>query len=199
MTAARSQLELQLSPTEKPKSPEDKLSGAMAVLNDPKSYSTEVVRYARSIARQAEREGKTGSGGAAKGEAEKGRLTEYQATQSVEDYVGDFYQRYSGVGGRRLTPGQKRQAAALLRTGQDVDSFVLASMFPGEESLNRIVAWRIRQKDLQEQIKARNETSKARAARTRLDALREIERRKKAGMSPEAARASVYLDLLEGI
>lgn len=199
VTAARAQLELQLAPTEKPRTAADRLSGAMSVLNDPGSYSPEVVRYARSIARQAEREGRGDSGSSSRGESEKGRLTEYQAVQSVDDFLGDFYERFQNVGGRRLTPGQRRQAANLMRSGQDVDSFVVNSMFPGEEALGRIVAWRLRQKDLQDQMKARAESPKARAARTRTDALREIERRQKAGMSREAARASVYLDILEGL
>lgn len=206
--AAQIQLDLAQPPWEV-KSPKDKLTGAFAVLNDPKSYAPEAVRYAQAIVRQTEQSGKPGGGGGSsrgkgkeekdKEATEKGALSEHQAAGQIDDYTSDFYERFGAAGARRITPSQQRKAAQMLRKGEDVDSFLLTAMFPpNTRSLERVIDFHLKQPAMRTMLEKRRENPRARASRLRTDAIKEMNRLISTGLAPQAARARVLLELLEG-
>lgn len=181
--AARIKLKLEADPTEKGDTP----SNAYEVLNNPTAYSPEVVRYARAQLRKAEREPR----GAGEGEGERGRLTEGQAYNDVDGYLADFYERFEsdGLKLRQLSVNQRRKAAELLRTGGDVDTFLVNTVLPVDgSSLKRVVNSYLRKA----KVKKKGEAQRLeQAALARINAL------KRAGKSPAEARAEVLLDILQ--
>jgi hypothetical protein len=193
--AARAHLKLQHPPTHEEKGPEDELSGVARILQNPGRYAPEVVEYARAVKRNAQRNAAgeppgidQEDGNDSDSETER-RLTPSQATSSVESYLSDLYENYKGAGLRNLSLGQRRKAAQMLRAGEDVDTFLLNSVLPTDgRSLKKVVNYYLRESK-------RNE--KGAAAKLEKSALALIQARRKAGMSPEAARASVLGELLE--
>jgi hypothetical protein len=183
--AARIHLHLEPDPTktEKPEVP----SNIYEVLNNPGAYSPHVVRYAFAQLRKAEREPKEGGSD----DGSKGRLTEGQAYNDIDDYLADFYQRFgaNGLTVRHLTPNQRRKAADLLRSGGDVDTFIVNTLLPVDgRSLKRVVNAYLRRSKIKQ---------KGAAQRIEQGALNRINDLKDAGWSHAAARARVLLDVLE--
>ncbi len=199
--AAQYQLEI-AKPPQEPKSPSDKVSGTLAVLNDPKSYSPEVVRYARALSKQAERSGAGGGSDSPERTVseEKGRLTEGQSAQEIEEQLESLYGQFEAAGPRRLTPVQQRRAAKMYRNEEDVDTFIFNAMFPPESgSIDKIINFHLQQPAVRDLLKRRSEDPRARAAKLRSDALAQIRALTKSGMNAAAARAKVFMDLLQGL
>ena len=210
LQAARYQLEISQPPWET-KTPGDKLSGAFAVLNAPQAYSPEAVRYARAISAQTARSGSSESGGGAgreehpaqerEKEKEKGQVTEHQAAGQIDDYVSSLSERFAEakIPLRQLTPSQKRRAAQILRSGEDVDTYLVNTLLPSDgRSLDRVISFHVNQPGTRALIQQRHEDPKVRAQKLRADALREIQRLTRGGMNAAAARARVFLELLDG-